>query len=108
MPRDLVEVGPTVEDLASALAGQEERVTSGPSDATIGGYQARLVEFTAPTAAEMADCGNEFMRIWPDAGGDINGGWRSEVDQTDHVYVVGVGDKRVVFDTYRVPRHLRG
>ena len=45
---DLVEVGPTVEDLASALAGQEERVTSGPSDATIGGYQARLVEFTAP------------------------------------------------------------
>ena len=100
---DLVEVGPTVEDLASALAGQEERVTSGPNDATIGGYQARLVEFTAPTAAEMAECGNEFMRIWPDAGGDINGGWRSEVDQTDQVYVVGVGDKRVVFDTYEFP-----
>lgn len=97
---DLIEVGPTVDDLAYALAGQEERQTSGPGDAKIGGRPGQLVEFTAPTDAEMAACGGEFMRIWAGTGGALNSGWRSVEGQTDRVYVFDVGGDRVVINTW--------
>ena len=98
---DLIEVGPTVDELANALAGQDERQTSGPSDAALGGSAARLVAFTAPTDAEMAACGGDFMRIWAGTGGDLSGGWRSVEGQTDRVYVLDVGGDRVVINTWQ-------
>jgi hypothetical protein len=98
---DLVAVGPAVDDLANALAGQQERTTTGPTDVTLGGLPAKRVDLTAP--ADLSTCG-DFMRTWPDKGGDVNGGWGAHAGQSDAVYVVDVGGTRVVIDAW----HLSG
>jgi hypothetical protein len=97
----LIEIGPTVDELADALASQEDRETSGPTDITMAGYPAKRVELSVPAAWDNPACEN--LRNWPGAGGDENSGWFSRPGQTDVVYIVEVDGKRVVINTWHFP-----
>jgi hypothetical protein len=97
----IVEVGPTVDDLANALASQENRDTSGPTDVTLAGYSGKRVELFVPADWDDADC--PWVRNWPEVGGSDNGGWRARPGQTDVVYILEVDGKRVVISTWHFP-----
>ena len=59
--RVLADVGPTVDDLAKALSEQTGAARSGPTDVTLGGYQARrFVLALPPSCPEPA----ERVMIW--------------------------------------------
>jgi hypothetical protein len=83
-------VDASVDALATALAGQLGRVTSGPAEATVGGHPAQIVELTA--AADLTDCG-DMLLTWP----DLKGGWLpASPNQIDAVYIVDVDGTRLV------------
>ena len=59
-------VGATVDELASAFAGQVGRDGSEPTDVVLGGYPARRVELSTPADLDVASCDEgayrEFLR----------------------------------------------
>jgi hypothetical protein len=88
----LVEVGPTVEDLTTALVNQIGVQRSGPMDITLGGYPARKFVLTMPSS-ELFCPGPEGKRVW--ANGTTNGFWLLK-DGTATIYVVDVNGDRLV------------
>ena len=97
----VVEVGPTVDDLANALATQKGRRASGPTDTDIDGYPAKRIELAPRSSSSTCD---EPLRVWAGVGGDTGSGWRSFTGQTDVIYVVDAGGRRLVINTW----HLAG
>ena len=103
----LVAVGGTsLDSFASALAAQEEQRVSGPIDTQLGGYPAKRVDLEEPSGFDYSACDgvDDLVRLWPDVGGDLNGGWRARPGQIDSVYVLDVNGKRIVVDAWQFPR----
>ena len=106
-------VGPTVDDLATALAVQKDRDATAPSDVMLGGYPAKRIELSIPADLDPATCDEGVIRTWVSPGEDA-----SIVDQTETlgvppggmhpgqlnvVYIVDVEGDRLVIDTWHMP-----
>ena len=92
---DLVEVGPTVEELAIALTNQTGIQRSGPVDVTLGGYPARKFVLNL-----LAAC-PERHGIWADASRTYGIGLTH--GETATVYVVDVnGSRQVIWSAYMI------
>jgi hypothetical protein len=63
-------IGPTVDDLATALAGLEDRDVTSPTDVVIDGHAGKRLEMTIPADIDFADCDLGEFRTWisPDGG----------------------------------------
>ena len=84
-----VPVGPSVEDLASALTEQTAYEVTAPTDVTLGGYAGKRVDIQLP---EDAACPlNEYF-IWDGPGGVYAQGPSNRW----HVWIIDVGGERVV------------
>ena len=95
-------MGPTADDLATALVEQAAGNASAPTDVTVGGYPGKRVELSLPVGLDIATCdGGEFFRWWDEVGGE-KGGWPPH-DQSNIVYILDVGDMRAVIDTLYTP-----
>ena len=107
-------VGPTADDLATALVEQAAGNASAPTDVTVGGYPGKRVELSLPVGLDIATCdGGEFYRWWDEFGG-MKGGWppsgsgtavsqATRINQSNIVYILDVGDMRAVIDTLYTP-----
>jgi hypothetical protein len=102
-------VGPTVDDLATALVAQKGRNATTPTDVTLGGYPAKRVELSIPADLDRATCDEGVIRTWVAPGGDTalldeeqNLGMHP--GQQNVVYIVDVNGARLVIDTW----HMRG
>ena len=92
-------VGPTVDDLATALMAQPEQHASSVSDVTVGGYAGKKVELSVPDELGACDGGN-YQR-WYDNDDPYSYGpytWGSS--QRDTVYIIDVEGTRWVIDTH--------
>jgi hypothetical protein len=85
---DLIAVGPTVDDLATALANQTGIQRSGPTDVTVGGYPARRFVLNLLPECPTRD------GLWADASRTYGFGLRH--GETGTVYVVDVSGSRLV------------
>ncbi len=102
-------VGPTVDDLATALVAQEGRNASAPTDVTLGGRSAQRIELSVSPDLDMATCDRGIIRTWVTPGengadwpaGEEYYGPRS--GQLNVTYIVDLGDARLVFDTWHMP-----
>ncbi len=91
------DVGPSVDDLATALASQRGALVSGPTDVQIGGYPAK--QLTLSLRQDVCTRGPEGRGLWQDVHGSsfglLKGGtatvWIADVD----------GERVVVTSTYR-------
>ena len=92
---DFVEVGPTVEDLTSALENQVGVLRAGPTDITLGGYPTKKFELTL-----LSECsGSQGHGFWADA--TLTYGFGLKQHETGTVYVVDVdGDRLVLTSQY--------
>jgi hypothetical protein len=94
-------VGPTVDDLATALANMPGLTVTTPSVATLGGYQGKQLTLTAP--ASFAGCtltSDGAFRIWQlplGATQDLSPG------ESDRVWILQVGSQRLVIDAPQTP-----
>ena len=89
-------VGPTVDDLANALAGQAQRGDPVPADVSIGGYSGKMVELTVPDDIDFADCDGGEFRSW-------EGRYHQGPGQVDEIYILDVDGQRMVLDSWYMP-----
>jgi hypothetical protein len=88
-------LGPTVDDLATALENQLTREAT-TSDVTLDGYAGKLVKLTVPADAVFADCDQGEFRSW-------DGRYHQGPGQRDDVYIVDVEGFRLVIDALSYP-----
>jgi hypothetical protein len=89
-------VGPTVDDLADALAAQAMRGDATPTDVTIGGYDGKYLEMSVPDDVVLADCDEGEFRSWA-------GRYHQGPGQIDVVYILDVDGERQVLIAHRMP-----
>jgi hypothetical protein len=101
-------VGPTVDDLVTALTELEPfEVTQPPSDMTILGYEGKHLELTVPEldftgtpgATEDADC-ERGLHSWmaPNLAGPFHG-YNDEPGRTEEFWILDVDGTRLVLET---------
>jgi hypothetical protein len=95
---DLVEVGPSVDDLAAALRHQPGAETSGPVETTVAGFAATRIDLTVPKGFVLKNCSlPDALQIWmspPDAYTVLF------PDGVASAYIVDVDGQRQVFWTW--------
>ena len=94
--------GPTVDDLATALASLPGLDATTPTDVTVGGYQGKQLTLTVPaslgTGCTLAPGG--YFRVWELPLGATNDLTRGE---SDTVWILDVNGQRLVIDTPEKP-----
>ena len=94
---ELAEVGPSVDDLATALLQQPGPEASGPVATSVAGYPATQVDLTAPGGFALKKCNlGNVLQIWfspPDHYFVL------PADDTASVYIVDIEGQRQVFVT---------
>jgi hypothetical protein len=95
----LIDVGPSVDDLAEALLQQQGPKASGTVDTTLGGYPATRIDLTVPKGFDLKDCNaaDIGLQIWYSAPTDKN--FVLLRDGIARVYIVDVDGQRQVFLT---------
>jgi hypothetical protein len=97
-------VGPTVDDLAAALADQAGPGAIEPTNVTIGGYAGKKVELSIPDEVDTDTCHEgDFGRWQPKADPEHYGPFTYGDGQHDTVYIVDVDGTRWVIDTNYLP-----
>jgi hypothetical protein len=89
-------VGPTVDDLANALASQAQHGDGVPVDVTLDGHSGKMIEMTLATDIDFADCYAGEVRSW-------SGRYHQGPGQVDQVYILDVEGQRVVIWTNYMP-----
>jgi hypothetical protein len=89
-------VGPTVDDLANALADQALRGDAVPTDVTIGGYNGKLLEMSVPSDIDFATCDDGYFYSWV-------GRYHQGPGQIDNVYILDVNGTRQVLIAHYMP-----
>lgn len=82
-------VGPSVDDLANALADQAMRGDAVPTDVTIDGFEGKYLEMSVPTDIDFADCAGGEFRSW-------EGRYHQGPGQVDRLYILDVDGEREV------------
>ena len=106
---NLAEIGPSVDDLVTALMNQAgsdvPARTTGPVDLEVGGYPAKLLQVSVPTAEHLdtSVCRHpdQLIQIWADATESSFFAIPADpaFDLPANVYIVDVNGERVVFYT---------
>jgi hypothetical protein len=93
----LIEVGPSIDDLTTALLEQAGPETIGPVTTTLGGYPATRIEFSVPEGFDLAPCilGDIGLQIWYSRPADKYFVLLSDAIMT--VYLIDVDGQRQVF-----------
>lgn len=94
-------LGPTVDDLATALSSQVGRDASPPTDVMLGGYPGKVVELSVPDDFDVTTCDNEEFRMWRSLGSA--GGYNYGPGQRDTVYIIDVDGERLVIHALYTP-----
>jgi hypothetical protein len=89
-------VGPTVDDLANALAAQAMRGDAVPTAVTIDGYEGKYLEMSVPTDIDLASCDQGEFRSWL-------GRFHQGPGQIDRIYIVDVDGQREVIVANHMP-----
>jgi hypothetical protein len=103
-------VGPTVDDLATALNAQAGPGASPPTAVTVGGHPGKKVELSIPADLDVTTCDSDgdfpiFGRWYTDAPDSTYGAapWTYGDGQHNTVYIVDVDGTRQVINTMYLP-----
>jgi hypothetical protein len=102
-------VGPTVDDLATAMFEEAGPGASPPTDVTVGGHPGKKVEWSIPEDLDMATCDRDGGGSDPIFGRFvIDRGYGTEpyvhgVGQRNTFYIVDVDGRRQVIDAMYLP-----
>jgi hypothetical protein len=94
--------GPSVQDLASALARQPLRgVTGDPVPASVGGYDGLYLELAVPSDLDVTHCIQDKVERW--RFGQTDRRWQSAPGERDRIWIVDVEGQRVVINSAHTP-----
>jgi hypothetical protein len=95
-------VGPTVEELATALVDQPMRNATA-ADITLDGYGGELVRMSVPEDISFADCDDGLFTSWSEAGSDAHSRYAHGPGELEDVNIINVEGTRVVIDAAHMP-----
>jgi len=102
-------VGPTVDDLATALFVQAGPGASPPADVTVGGHPGKKVELSVPKGLDIATCepdspgGDGIFGRFVFSGGTATSPYTFGNEQHDTMYIFDVDGTRQVIDAMYLP-----
>lgn len=103
-------VGPTVDDLATALNAQSGPGVSPPTAVTVGGHPGKKVELQVPADLDINMCDSDgdspiFGRWYTDVPDSTYGAQPYTLDKAQHdtIYIVDVDGTRQVIDVMYLP-----
>ena len=97
-------VGPTVDDLATALLAQAGPGASPPVAVTVGGHPGKKVELSIPQDIDVTTCDSALFGRWLAAGQLSDAApWTYGNGQHNTVYIIDVDGTRQVIDTMYLP-----
>lgn len=102
----LLDPGPTVDDLADALADVPLRNATQPVDAAMDGFDGKYLEWSVPADVDFADCdtdgGEPYFQSWT---GDVwaSGRYQQSPGQVDRLWIVDINGSRLVVDAFEMP-----
>jgi hypothetical protein len=100
-------IGPTVDDLASALAALHPfEVTVPPTDVTLLGYQGKHLQLAIPAGFSEDGCADGYLATWLSAyvGEDGFTGYNdAEPGRTEDFWILDVDGERLVIETNQGP-----
>ena len=90
--------GPSVDDLAAALASLEGFESTEPTDVTLNGYEGKRVALTVPADVDVRnpDCAGGQYSLWSNR-------WYQASGQTDDLWILDVDGKRHVLTFSTTP-----
>lgn len=92
----------TVDEIATALAGQASRGTSEPVDVTVGGYDGKAITLHVPEDASPDDCeGGDFATYGTQA--DDLARYQQGPGQIDDLWILDVDGSTVIIDAMYRP-----
>jgi hypothetical protein len=95
-------IGPSVDDLATALAEQPQRDATS-TDVTLDGYDGKLVRMSMPADINPSDCDGGMFATWSEAGSDSPSRFTQGAGTIDTIYILDVNGTRVVIDAFYLP-----
>jgi hypothetical protein len=95
-------VGPTVDELADALARQPTRRATA-TDVTLDGFSGKLVRMSVPADIHFSECDDGLFGSWSEAGSDTPSRYHQGPGQLDDIYIIDVDGTRVVLDAGYFP-----
>jgi hypothetical protein len=105
-------VGPTVDDLATALSALSPfELTEPPTDVTLLGYKAKHLKVTVPDlevtgsgdTAEYTDCVDGNIHSWIDSAGEPFFGYNAEPGRYDEHWILDVDGTRLLISINSSP-----
>jgi hypothetical protein len=100
--RGVVRPGPTVDDLATALADQRDRRATTPTDVTFDGFAGKRLALTVPTRITFSDCTGGTFNSWTTPGGAER--YQQGPGQVDELWILDVNRIRLVVDATFMPK----
>jgi hypothetical protein len=102
---NVVNVGTSVDQFMTALAGQKSRTASAVTDTTLAGFPGKQITMTVAPTLKTSTCTDGNLRYWPAPGPDFGGGMCcNQTGNIDVVSAIDVLGKRVVV----IARHYPG
>jgi hypothetical protein len=95
-------VGPTVDELATALGNQAMRAAT-VEDVTLGGYSGKVVHQSLPADLDFTTCDLGMVGAWSEAGTEEPSRTLQSPGELDDVYIVDVEGVRVVVTASWLP-----
>jgi hypothetical protein len=96
-----IEVGPTVDDLATALAAHPGYETTAPADVTLGGFSGKRIDVQVPADLDLATCDDGQFWVW--AVGDGQTLYAQGPEGRFHLWILDVQGRRVIVMTHDFP-----
>jgi len=96
-----VDPGPSVSDLARALATQPLRSGTAPVPVTVAGYQGLYVETSVPAHIDFTKCKDGYFDSWTSSNG--GGRFQQGPGQKDRLWILNVHGYRLVIDGWHMP-----
>ena len=100
--KPMVDPGPDVDGLASALADRPLRNATAPTDVVLGGFRGKYLEWSVPADIDFDDCDEGFFESWT-ANGWASDRYQQEPGQVDRLWILDVDGERLVVDATYVP-----
>jgi hypothetical protein len=97
-----IEVGPTVDDLVTALAANPGYETTDPADVTLGGFSGKRIDVQVPAGLDLAACDEDGQfRVWADGDGATI--YAQGPEGRFHLWILDVQGSRVLVMTHDFP-----
>ena len=105
--KPMVDPGPDVEGLASALAAQPLRHATAPTDVELAGFDGKYLELSVPDDVDILnDCDEGYFESWT-AHGWGSDRFQQGPGQVDRIWILDVNGARLVIDAAYLPEASR-